>query len=76
MLPVADGESRSFDLDVYLRSRRQDWYDLQDLDDQTRMSDDLLAYFILKQCGLSREERRQILLNSGSEYSLDAIESP
>ena len=61
-------------LDIYLRSRRQDWYDLQDLDDQTKMSDDLLAYFILKQCGLSREERRQILLNSGSEYNLDAIE--
>ena len=61
-------------LDQYLRVRRQDWADLKDLDEHTSMSDDLLAYFILKQCGLGRDERRQILLNSGSSYDLDSIE--
>ena len=55
-------------LDVYIRTRRQDWADLQDLDDGTKMSDDLLAYFFLKHSGLSKEDRRQILLNSGSSY--------
>ena len=48
--------------------------DLQELDDQTRMSNDLLSYFILKQCNLSREDRRQILLSSQSKYDLDEIE--
>ena len=61
-------------LDAYLRQRRQDWRDLQELDDQTRMSNDLLSYFILKQCNLSREDRRQILLSSQSKYDLDEIE--
>ena len=61
-------------LDVYIRSRRQEWADLQDLDDGTKMSDDLLAYFFLKHSGLSKEDRRQILLNSGSSYDLDSIE--
>ena len=61
-------------LDVYLRQRRQDWHDLKELDEGTSMSDDLLAYFILKQCNLSREDRRQILLNSQSKYDLTEIE--
>ena len=61
-------------LDEYLRGRKQDWADLQDLDENTKMSDDLLAYFILKQSGLSREDRRQILLASQSKYDLDSIE--
>ncbi|CAK9062808.1 unnamed protein product [Durusdinium trenchii] len=61
-------------LDTYLRSRRQDWHELQELDDQTSMSPDLLAYFILKQCNLSKEDRRQILLANNSSYDLDGIE--
>ena len=61
-------------LDQYLRERRQDWSDLKDLDDQTSMSEDLLSYFILKQCNLSREDRRQILLANSSSYSLAGIE--
>ena len=44
-------------LDVYIRTRRQDWADLQDLDEGTKMSDDLLAYFFLKHSGLSKEDR-------------------
>ena len=61
-------------LDAYLRSRRQDWADLKELDENTNMSDDLLAYFILKHCNLSRDERRQILLANRSAYDLDGIE--
>lgn len=38
------------------------------------MSPDLLAYFILKQSGLSKDDRRQILLNTGSNYDLDSFE--
>ena len=62
-------------LDAYIRTRRQDWADLQDLDSETKMSPDLLAYFILKQSGLSKDDRRQILLSTGSKYDLDSIES-
>ena len=61
-------------LDAYIRTRRQDWADLQDLDAGTTMSPDLLAYFILKQSGLSKDDRRQILLSTGSAYDLDSIE--
>ena len=60
-------------LDEYLRTRKQDWADLKDLDESTNMSDDLLAYFVLKQCGLSKEDRRQILLSNQSKYDLDGI---
>ena len=61
-------------LDAYVRSRRQDWNDLKELDEHTSMSEDLLAYFILKQCNLSKDERRQILLNNQSKYDLEGIE--
>lgn len=61
-------------LDSYVRQRRQDWAELKELDDATSMSEDLLAYFILKHCNLSREDRRHILLNNNSEYTLEGIE--
>ena len=61
-------------LDAYLRSRKLDWAELQELDSETKMSSDLLAYFVLKQSGLSKDDRRQILLNSGSDYNLESIE--
>eukprot|EP00438_Fugacium_kawagutii_P008061 Skav219569 [mRNA] locus=scaffold3203:12014:25029:+ [translate_table: standard] len=61
-------------LDQYLRLRKQDWADLKDLDENTSMSDDLVAYFVLKQCNLSKEDRRQILLNNASSYDLEGIE--
>ena len=61
-------------LDSYFRTRKQDWAELQELDAETKMSSDLLAYFVLKQSGLSRDDRRQILLNSGSNYDLESME--
>ncbi|CAE6960692.1 unnamed protein product [Symbiodinium sp. CCMP2592] len=48
-------------VDSYLRQRKQDWADLQDIAEGVQMSDDLLAYFTLKNIGLSREDKRQIL---------------
>ncbi|CAK9023806.1 unnamed protein product [Durusdinium trenchii] len=44
-------------LDAYLRSRKLDWAELQELDSETKMSSDLLAYFVLKQSGLSKDDR-------------------
>lgn len=61
-------------LDQYLRFRRQDWSDLQDLDSATSMSSDLLADFVLKHSGRSKDDRRQILVNTGSNYHPDSIE--
>eukprot|EP00435_Cladocopium_sp_Y103_P021956 s3297_g5.t1 len=61
-------------LDQYLRARKQDWADLKDLDENTNMSEDLLAYFVLKHCNLSKDDRRQILLNNASVYNLSGIE--
>ena len=51
-----------------------DWADLQNLHAGRTMSPDLLAYFILKQKGLSKDYRRQILLSTGSAYDLNSIE--
>ena len=38
------------------------------------MSEDLLAYFLLKNIGLSKDERRQILLANQSNYTLEGVE--
>ncbi len=61
-------------IDAYLRRKNQAWRDLRDLDEASAMSEDLLAYFLLKGCGLSREDRRAILLANKSTYSQNGIE--
>ena len=38
------------------------------------MSDDLMAYFLLKHANLSREDRRQILLANQSAYTVEGFE--
>ena len=45
-------------VDQYLRKKIQAWEDLKDLDETSAMSEDLLSYFVLKGCNLSREDRR------------------
>ena len=61
-------------IDSYLRQRKQDWNDLQDIAEGVQMSDDLLAYFTLKNIGLSKEDKRQILLANQSTYNMEGIE--
>ena len=63
-------------LDQYLRFRRQDWSDLQDLDSTTLMSSDLLADFVLKHSRRSKDDRRQILLNTGPTTTSTASRRP
>ena len=61
-------------MDSYLRVRKQAWDDLKDLSEGLEMSEDLLAFFALKNAGLSKEERRHILLANQSAYTLEGIE--
>lgn len=61
-------------LDGYLRHKIQAWQDLQDLDEDSKMSEDLLSYFILKGSNLSREDRRSVLLANKSTYTREGIE--
>ena len=61
-------------MDSYLRVRKQAWDDLKDLSEGLAMSEDLLAFFALKNAGLSKEERRHILLANQSAYTLEGIE--
>ena len=50
-----------------MRQRKRAWEELVDLcDSGTGMSEDLRAYLLLKNMGLSRDYRRQILLASSS----------
>lgn len=61
-------------VDSYIRQRKMDWSELQDIAEGAQMSDDLLAYFLLKNVGLSREDRRAVLLANQSTYSMEGIE--
>ena len=61
-------------IDAYLRRKNQAWRDLCDLDETSAMSKDLLSYFVLKGCNLSREDRRSILLANKSTYDQAGIE--
>lgn len=61
-------------VDAYLREKKQAWRELKDLDDATSMSDDLQAYFMLRGCNLSRDDRRSILLANKSSYDMSGIE--
>ena len=61
-------------IDAYLRRKNQAWRDLRDLDESSAMSEDLLSYFVLKGCGLTREDRRSILLANKSKYDQAGIE--
>ena len=61
-------------IDLYLRKKIQAWEDLKDLDEASAMSEDLLSYFILKGCALSRDDRRQILLANKNAYVRAGIE--
>ena len=60
-------------VDQYLRKKIQAWEDLKDLDETSAMSEDLLSYFVLKGCNLSREDRRSILLANQSAYARQGI---
>ena len=61
-------------IDNFLRKRKQDWSNLMDIAEGVKMSDDLMAYFLLKHVNLGKDERRQILLANQSDYTLEGIE--
>ena len=61
-------------VDSYIRQRKQQWNELQDLSEGLQMSEDLRAYFLLKHVGISREDRRTVLLANQSNYTMEGIE--
>jgi len=61
-------------VDQYLRQMKQDWNELQELSEGTTMSEDLKAYFLLKNVNLGRDEKRQILLSNQSNYTMEGFE--
>ena len=61
-------------IDSYLRQRKKDWDDLLDLAEGVQMSEDLRAYFLLKNINLGKDERRSILLANQSSYNMEGIE--
>ena len=61
-------------IDSYLREKKQAWRELRDLDEASNMSEDLQAYFLLRGCNLSRDDRRAILLANRSSYTGTGIE--
>ena len=61
-------------IDSYLRDKKQAWRELRDLDESSNMSEDLQAYFLLRGCNLSRDDRRAILLANRSSYNGAGIE--
>ena len=61
-------------IDSYLREKKQAWRELRDLDENSNMSGDLQAYFLLRGCQLNREDRRAILLANQSAYTEAGIE--
>ena len=61
-------------IDSYLREKKQAWRELRDLDEASNMSEDLQAYFLLRGCNLSRDDRRSILLANRSSYTGTGIE--
>ena len=61
-------------IDQYLRKKVQAWQDLCDLDENSAMSEDLLSYFVVKGCHLSRKDRRSILLANKNAYERKGIE--
>ena len=65
---------RGQSVDAFLRQRAESWADLRDLSEGVAMSEDLLAYFLLKNVGLSKDEKRQVLLANQSDYSLSGFE--
>ena len=65
---------RGQSIDSFLRQMKEGWNYLTELSEETTMSEDLRAYFLLKNLGLSREDKRQILLANQSNYNMQGIE--
>ncbi|CAK0892878.1 unnamed protein product [Prorocentrum cordatum] len=65
---------RGTDMGEYLANKEKLWEDLQERDSATRLSDDLMAYFLLDGAGLSEDQKRRIVMNSGSECKLEAFQ--
>ena len=65
---------RGTDMGEYLSSKEKLWEDLQERDENTTLSDDLMAYFLLDGANLTDDQKRNIVLNSGSEYKLEKFQ--
>ena len=70
----ASHRKRGQPVDSYIRQRKQQWNELQDLAEDVEMSEDLRAYFLLKHVGITREDRMTVLLANQSNYTMDGIE--
>ena len=58
----------------YLSNREKLWEDLQERDENATLSGDLMAYFLLDGANLTDDQKRNIVLNSGSEYKLETFQ--
>ena len=70
----ASTRRRGQSMDDYIRRKGEEWESLVDLDNGTTMSDDLMAYFLLKGAHLSTDQQRQIILNNNSEFTVTGFE--
>mgnify|MGYP000476730190 CR=1 FL=1 len=70
----SSGRKRGEDINDYLKNKVDSWQDLSDLDEETSLSDDLMAFFTLEGLGVSDDAKRQILMNCGSQYDSVKLE--
>ena len=65
---------RGTEIGEYLSQKEKLWEDLQEKDGTTQLSEDLMAYFLLDGSGLTEDQKRSIVMNSGSEYKLEKFQ--
>ncbi|CAK0792797.1 unnamed protein product [Prorocentrum cordatum] len=65
---------RGTDMGEYFSNKEKLREDLQERDENTTLSDDLMAYFLLNGANLADEQKRNIVLNNNSEYNLEIFQ--
>jgi hypothetical protein len=66
---------RGMSIAEYLRLKGVAWSVLRDLDEDTNMSDDLMAWFLLQGARLSEEQDRNIIIACNSKYEVAKLEN-
>ena len=65
---------RGTDMATYLRDFRRKYSELRELDDNTQLSDDLYAYFLLEGARLSDDQQRLVCMVADNEYETRSFE--
>jgi hypothetical protein len=66
---------RGMSIAEYLRLKQVAWSVLRDLDEDTNMSDDLMAWFLLQGARLTEEQDRNIIIACSSTYEVAKLEN-